>query len=67
MFELLEKRKAYLTEKELAELLNICVQTLRNWRFQGCGPEYAKFGASVRYAPPAVLEYLRASTVQAER
>ncbi len=65
MFELLENRKTYLLEKELAELLNVHVQTLRNWRFQRRGPEYLKFGSAVRYDPQTVLEYLQAATVRA--
>ncbi|BBO88184.1 helix-turn-helix domain-containing protein [Desulfosarcina ovata] len=69
MFERLQQRQTYLLEKELAEILNVHVQTLRNWRFQGRGPAYAKFGSSVRYDPQAVLAYLQASTVsvRAER
>ncbi|BBO85903.1 hypothetical protein DSCO28_64690 [Desulfosarcina ovata subsp. sediminis] len=67
MIELLKHRQTYLLEKELAEILNVHVQTLRNWRFQRRGPEYLKFGSAVRYDPMAVLDYLQSATVRAER
>lgn len=41
---------AYLTEKEVAGLLRLAPGTIRNWRWNGIGPEYVKFGPRcVRY------------------
>ncbi|MGD0658836.1 MAG: helix-turn-helix domain-containing protein [Syntrophorhabdales bacterium] len=39
----------YLTEKEVARLTGIAVQTLRNWRCEGRGFPYVKIGGSIRY------------------
>jgi hypothetical protein len=38
-----------LTERQVADRLGLCVQTLRNWRFQGRGIPYIKLGSAVRY------------------
>jgi len=38
-----------MTETEAAELANLSVKTLRNWRLKGGGPTYAKLGSLVRY------------------
>jgi predicted DNA-binding transcriptional regulator AlpA len=39
----------YLTEKQVAELTGIAVQTLRNQRCEGRGFPYVKIGKSIRY------------------
>lgn len=39
----------YLTEKEVADRFRMSVMTLRKWRWQGIGPNWRKFGKSVRY------------------
>jgi len=38
-----------ITDIEAAEILGLAVQTLRNWRHRGCGPNYIKLGRAVRY------------------
>jgi hypothetical protein len=43
-----------------AEILGLKVSTLRRWRWAGCGPEYVKLGASVRYDPRALAEFVDA-------
>ncbi|MGN6670654.1 MAG: helix-turn-helix transcriptional regulator [Candidatus Nucleicultricaceae bacterium] len=39
----------YLTEKQVSELLQISLSTLRKWRVLGKGPKYIKIGRLVRY------------------
>ena len=42
--------KEFLTEQEAAEYINMSVKTMRRWRFDRCGPNYAKIaGKSIRY------------------
>ncbi len=36
-------------EHEAARLLCVAVQTMRNWRHQGRGPNYCKIGTRVSY------------------
>lgn len=52
-----KKNVGLLTEKEVAEMLNIHVQTLRNWRFHQKGLPYLKMSASVRYEPEEVEKF----------
>lgn len=51
-----------LTERELAQRLNVKVRTLRQWRWRGVGPPHLKLGAGgkapVRYAPSVVAAWL---------
>lgn len=35
--------------KGASRFLNIPERTLERWRYEGCGPRFAKFGKSVRY------------------
>lgn len=46
---------SFVDEVEAARLTGLSIYTLRNWRFQGRGPAYVKFGRAVRYS----LEDLR--------
>lgn len=39
----------FVDEKKAAKILDIAVQTLRNWRQKRRGPAYFKMGRSVRY------------------
>lgn len=53
------RRKRYLTARELAEYLNIALETINGWRKQ-CpprGPRSTKFEGSVRYAMSEVEAY----------
>ena len=54
---MMEKFELYLTERELGARWKIGHKTLRNWRCQGRGPNYAKIGVSVRY-PLSEIERL---------
>ncbi len=52
-----------LTEKEVAELLAIHVQTLRNWRHLGRGLPYCKIGTAVRYDIEIINREIEANTI----
>lgn len=53
----------YLTDKEVADLTGLGVQTLRNWRFEGRGIPYCKIGRAVRYEADEVAAYMAARRV----
>jgi hypothetical protein len=53
--------KEFLTEAELAEMITVPASTLRWRRFVGLGPEYMKFGRSVRYPIKAVREFIESN------
>ncbi len=53
----------YLEEREVAKLLGVSVQTLRNRRFLGRPPSYVKLGRSVRYLLSEVLAWAEAQKV----
>jgi excisionase family DNA binding protein len=42
----------------LAEILNVPVATLANWRYQGRGPRFVKVGRHVRYRRSDVEAWL---------
>lgn len=48
----------YLTERQVSNLTNIALSTLRNHRFQCRGLPYIKIGKSIRYSLQDVVEYL---------
>jgi len=41
--------ESWMTEKEVAKLLNVSLACLRRWRLEGRGPKFRKFGSLVRY------------------
>lgn len=47
----------YLGEREVAKILGLSVQTLRNRRFLGHPPPYVKLGRSVRYLLADILAW----------
>ena len=47
----------YIEEREVAKILGLSVQTLRNRRFLGHPPPYVKFGRSVRYLLTDILAW----------
>ncbi|MEH6629601.1 MAG: helix-turn-helix domain-containing protein [Halopseudomonas aestusnigri] len=55
--------KTYLNEHEVSDLLQVPVPTLRRWRFTNQGPNYHKFGRSVRYSQADLEHY----TLEASR
>ena len=40
-----------LTTEEKAEELSLSTRTLKQWRLDGVGPKWKKFGRAVRYYP----------------
>jgi predicted DNA-binding transcriptional regulator AlpA len=48
----------FLSERELAQLLNIKSETLRNWRWDGKGPIYIKIGTNVRYRMSDINDFI---------
>ena len=56
-----------LTDVESAQLLNLSVQTLRNWRSKRIGPPYIKLGRAVRYKLVDLLEWVEKRAVDPER
>jgi predicted site-specific integrase-resolvase len=55
----------FLTEKELAKIAKVSVQTLRNWRAEKKVFAYCKLGRSVRYPMDEVEKILQAKVIQA--
>jgi Helix-turn-helix domain len=47
-----------LTMQEVAELLNKPIETLKNWRWRGFGPESYNLGRRVFYDEDAVLAWI---------
>lgn len=54
-----QKQSTYLTPQELVQRWNgaVTTGTLANWRNQGKGPAYTKFGSRVRYKLESVEAY----------
>lgn len=52
--------KKLLTEREIADLLNMSMRTLQEYRFRGIGPRFIKIGRAVRYSPEDVEAYIAA-------
>ena len=57
----------WLTEKEVAEMLNITSATLQNWRWRGVGIPYSRFMRSVRYRESDILKYMADCLVEVEQ
>ena len=53
----------YLGEREVAKILGLSVQTLRNRRFLGHPSPYVKLGRSVRYLLTDVLAWAETNKV----
>jgi hypothetical protein len=51
-------KQEWLDEHQVSELTTIKVKTLQNWRCQGRGLPFHKFGAKVLYAKADVLGYI---------
>ena len=53
---------SFLSEKQAADYLNMSISWLRKCRDLGTGPEWMKFGNSVRYPKEALLAYVQESS-----
>jgi hypothetical protein len=49
-----------LNERQASDFLCLKVSTLRRWRWSGCGPEFVKIGAAVRYDPAVLRAFIAA-------
>jgi len=58
-----ETQIKYLTEKQVSEITNRALSTLRNDRFMNRGIPYIKAGKSVRYNIEDVLNYMESRKV----
>lgn len=47
-----------LTDIQVADRLNLRVQTLRNWRFLNRGPAYRRLGSAIRYSQQDIRDWL---------
>ncbi len=56
-----ETNRAYFTEKEVAERLNMSVKWLQKMRGAGGGIKYSKFGGAVRYPIEEIERFERES------
>lgn len=52
-----------LNERQVAELLGLKIQTLRNWRHKRKGPAYIKLGAAVRYRGEDLDSYIESRRI----
>ena len=50
----------FMTDKQLAERLNVSVYTVRSWRFRKQGPRYVQMNRTIRYPVSGVEEFLTA-------
>ena len=59
-----EQKKRHCDEVAAAQYLDVSVKTLRNWRFHGTGPVFARFGRAVRYPLDELEKFAHRSRVQ---
>ena len=51
-------RQPLMSVRELAELLQVSVKTVYDWRYRGLGPAAIKVGRHVRYEPDEIERWL---------
>ena len=56
-----------LTEKQVGQLLQMKVSTLRAWRLSGKGPNFLRYGSAVRYLRSDVDRFIENSRVAPAR
>lgn len=54
----------YLSPEEVEEVLGIKEKTLANWRTQGRGPQFYKFGKVIRYALDDLQKWIQIHRVR---
>ena len=65
--QVFEPTDVYLNSTQAAELINVGLQTLANWRFLGEGPAYIKTGRRlVRYRHSDLIHWLDEQRVMPE-
>ena len=58
------QKEVYLKDVQAAEVVGLSVQTLRNYRHRGIGPDYVKQERSVRYPYSALIEWMESRRVR---
>ena len=58
--------KKYLTEKEVSEITQLKLPTLRNHRHASRGIPYIKIGSYVRYDPDDVMKFMQQNRIDPE-
>lgn len=53
--------RTYITQTQLAELIDVSERSLERWRVEGCGPAFVKAGRKPLYNIIDVDEWLAAS------
>jgi predicted DNA-binding transcriptional regulator AlpA len=48
----------FLSDRQVAGILNISISTVRRWRLLGHGPQWIKLGSSVRYKVEDLAEFI---------
>ena len=56
----------FVTEKQVSEITNIPLQTLRNNRFERKGMPYIKIGRSIRYELSDVVGFMQSRKIHTE-
>jgi len=51
-------RQPLMSVRELAELLQVSVKTVYDWRYRGLGPAAIKVGRHVRYEPDEIERWI---------
>lgn len=57
---MLDQLKTLLNERDVARAVGMSLGTVRRWRLLRQGPKFLKIGASVRYRPSDLAEWLEA-------
>ena len=63
----LRQRLGLITQSELADLLEVTRETLREWRRLKQGPDYVRLGKAVMYRETDVQEWLKRNAVPATK
>ena len=49
-----------LTEREVADRLNLALRTIQGFRVRGGGPRFVRINRTIRYRPEDIDEFIRA-------
>jgi predicted DNA-binding transcriptional regulator AlpA len=52
----------WISPRQLATEIGVAPVTLQTWRSQGRGPAFTRVGRQIRYARPAIAEWLTSRT-----
>lgn len=65
--QVLREKLGLLTQEELAVLLDVTVETLREWRRLKQGPDFVKTGKGVMYREVDIQDWLKVNVVPVMR